>query len=234
MKRSHNVNLNELIVFQHLEPHVIEALAKVAQTLHLSQGETLYEQGDQAAAFFIVQAGGVRLVEHTEAGRDVNLKIYGPGDVFGLLAISDRYAHTSAVYAVEESTIICIQAQQARDLMLVYPRLALTVVDWLTHHIQHAHSRIWQMAAEKVERRLARALLHFNDKFGCEGRLGVTQQDLAEFTGTTIESVNRTLRNWEDRGLIERSRKQIEIRDRDALSRLTTGGNPHYEDRAGV
>ncbi len=124
-----------------------------------------------------------------------------------------------------------------RRVMLDYPELALLVIDSLTAHVQHAHSRIRSLAVEKTERRLARSLLHFYEKFGHRSPdglhqidVGLSQQDIAEFTGTTQETVNRLLRTWEKQQIIRRSRLQIVILNLEVLQELAA--DPKQVDMA--
>lgn len=81
------------------------------------------------------------------------------------------------------------------------------------------------MAVEKTERRLARALMHFCQKFGDRApdnsmEAQFTQQDIAEFTGTTIETVNRFFKQWQKAGYISLQRKQVRIVAPDGLRQI--------------
>ena len=217
------INLSVIPAFSRLQPVVIRELELCAAVYTLEAGQFLYQQGDLARAFFIVCSGGLRLVEHTADGQDVQLKIFGQGELFALLAISGEYPHPAGVQAMDKSLVAGISGAAVRALVARLPDLGLLLIDLLVEHVHHSHSRIRQFAAERVERRLARALLHYGDKVGTlsEGILSsdiiLSQKDLAEFAGTTIETVNRTLRIWEQREYIRRSRQHIDLLDRLAL-----------------
>lgn len=217
------VDLSNIPALEALEAPVLQALERIGTLYSLDAGEYLYRQGDSARAFYIVRSGGVRLVEHTEDGQDVQLKVFAQGELFGLLAISGEYQHPSSIQALDKSTIVAIPGSATRALMMQQPSLALLMIDLLVEHVHHSHSRIRQFAAERVERRLARALLHYGDKFGSV-RSGVvsidialSQKDLSEFVGTTVETVNRILKAWEQREYIRLSRQHIDLLDRLAL-----------------
>lgn len=234
-------NIDDLPLYKHLSYAAREALHHSAKIRRLPAGSRLLKQGDITNTFYSVLSGGVRLVEHVEEGKQVNLKIYGPGDVFGLLSLAGEFTHRADVIAVVDSEILTFNALQTRDLSQQYPEIALTIIDLLVLHVEHAHTRIRTLAAEKVERRLARSLLHFYQKFGHSEANGTlhaanfTQQDLAEFTGTTIETVNRHLRNWEQLRIITRRRMQITIIDLVKLDSLANGSSdnrPGYSDDA--
>lgn len=171
----------------------------------------------------------MRLVENTEEGKQVNLKVYGPGDVFGLLAMAGKFTHRADVISVDYSEVLEFDARKTRHLAHDYPEITLTIIDLLVLHVEYAHTRIRTLSAEKVGQRLARSLLHFCDKFGNTDESGLrqaanfTQKDLAEFTGTTIETVNRHLREWEQQGFIKWNRMQITLIDALPLHDLANG-----------
>jgi CRP-like cAMP-binding protein len=215
-------SVREINMFNGLDGKALAALDVVTKEVILAPGETLYKQGDTASGFYIVVRGGVRLVEHTPEGKDLNLKVYGPGDAFGLLAIAGEYPHPAAVIAASPSVLLRFDGDAVRDLITRHPTVGLCIIDALVDHVHHAHDRIRQMALEKTERRLARALLHFAEKFGQQNPDGhisanFTQQDIAEFTGTTVETVSRFFKQWEQQGYIKRDRSSVTLLSSDGL-----------------
>jgi len=217
--------VNELVFFDGLAASTITALQSIARYQTLVAGQHLFNQGDTARAFYVVLSGGVRLVEHTTEGKALNLKVYGPGDVFGLLAIAGGFTYHAGVVALTTSDVIAFDGVQTRQLLHQHPDLALRIIDELVDHVHHSHDRIRQMAVEKVRRRVARALLHFCSKFGQtepDNRVSAnfSQKDIAEFTGTTIETVNRFLREWEKLGYIEWKRMRIILLEPEKLHQI--------------
>jgi len=213
-------------------PVVIRELELCAAVYTLEAGQFLYRQGDLARAFFIVCTGGLRLVEHTADGQDVQLKIFGQGELFALLAISGEYPHPAGVQAMDKSLVAGISGAAVRSLVARFPELGLLLIDLLVEHVHHSHSRIRQFAAERVERRLARPsglngvwhgrcsimVISSAPCVKVSSRLiSPSRRKMAEFAGTTIETVNRTLKIWEQREYIRRSRQHIDLLDRLAL-----------------
>ncbi len=226
IRQNHSADLQTVPALQHLELSILEALSSIARVYYLKPQEVILHQGDIIHSFYIVQQGGVRLVEYTPDGQGVSLKIYGPGDIFGLLAISGGYPHPAQIEAIHDSVVFAVDGQDTRRLIHSWPDFGLLVIDLLTAHVHEAHNRLRHMAAEKVDRRLARALLHLNKKFGRaeDGKISldvpITQRDLAEFTGTTVETINRTLTQWSRQGLVVCSHKHIDILDCDGLTAI--------------
>lgn len=214
---TNNSYITQVHGFRDLPEDTILALCHLARVVELQDKETLFHQGDMADSFFIIQSGGLRLIENTDTGQDVNLKIYGPGDLFGLLAISGSYPYPSRAMALMDSRVIAIRGEDARQVMLEYPRFGLVVVDLLIGHVHMAHSRIRHLASERVERRVARVVLLYCQKFGRKTEEGVSvgvevsQQDLADFAAAKVETVNRVLKKWERDGIVRLSRQHIQV-----------------------
>lgn len=225
-----NIDLTKIKDFTALSAETIQAITRVSTCYHLRDREYLYHTGDTASAFFAIQRGGVRLIEHMIDGKDVSLKIYGEGDIFGLLALSGSYAHRSEVQAMADSIVVAIPGEATREVMIQHPELALVLMDHLINHIHHAHGRLQQMMAEKVQQRLARALIHYCHKFGHQTNdegycidVDLSLQDIAEFVGTTQETISRTLRDWGKSGIVEHSRQHINVLDYKAIMTIADG-----------
>jgi CRP-like cAMP-binding protein len=217
------IKLNSLPLFADLPDETLAAIKDISYTHILKPGEILYAQGDLADSFYAVLAGGVRLVEQTDSAREVGLKIYGKGDLFGMLAIHGPYPYPSRVEALQDTTVIAVRGEDARKLIAEHGQFGLKIIDMMIDHIHQAHERIREVAVEPVNRRLARVVLKLCDKFGVQDTncihidMPVTQHDLSIFANTTVESVNRTLKQWSADGIVDTSRMSINIVDRAAL-----------------
>ncbi|GAB4329792.1 MAG: Crp/Fnr family transcriptional regulator [Phototrophicales bacterium] len=213
--------------FPDLDDYILHELEKIAHVRILAPQEVLYHYGEVARSFYVVLNGAVRLVQYNNNGsKIVTLKIYGHHDIFGLLAISGAYRHPNEVNAICRSTIAAFDGKETRHLMMQHPKLALYIMDLLVNHVHHAYDRLNQMAAQQVSQRLAHALLQLTDKFGNveEGYISIdlpiSQQEIAEFVGASVETINRVLSQWEKQGVLKRSRQHIDILDFAALNNL--------------
>ena len=102
-------------------------------------------------------------------------------------------------------------------------RLSLNVLRSVSDRLQALRMQYRQLATEKVERRIARALLKLMQRAGTRVDDGVlldlplTREDLAQLTGTTVYTVSRIVSRWEASGLLRSGRQQLVIRDPDTL-----------------
>jgi CRP-like cAMP-binding protein len=99
-------------------------------------------------------------------------------------------------------------------------------------HYRRLLDRYQELATERVERRVARALLRLARQVGQKEEDGVliglplSREDLAEMTGTTLYTVSRILSGWEHQGLVEAGRERVFIRDPHALVAIAEDLSP--------
>lgn len=217
-------DIHQILVFHDLPPHIVRPLSDIATPQTVKARQVLFHQGDAASHLYFVQKGCLRLIEHTLMGQDVSLQFFGEGDLLGLQALIDDGIFPGRVEAITPSSIIRFNGQAFGLLMEQYPELSKTVVQLLIRRLHLAHQRIRELTTERVEKRLARTLLRYSEKFGTptpEGvEIGLRQQDLAEFIGTTIETVSRTLTQWEKEALLACGRQRIVIKNVGGLSQF--------------
>jgi CRP-like cAMP-binding protein len=109
------------------------------------------------------------------------------------------------------------------SLMERFPTLAINAVRVMSMRVQEFQDRYRELATERVERRVARALLRLAGQAGKKVPDGIlidlafTRQDLAEMTGTTRYTISRMLSDWEERGLVEASRERVLIKQPHSL-----------------
>lgn len=108
-------------------------------------------------------------------------------------------------------------------LMRQYPDLAINMLRIILKRIDDVQYRYLELSTEHVEQRIGRSLLRIMQHAGHKCRDGIridfpiSHQDLADYTGTTLYTVSRTLSAWEKRGWITSKREQITITDPHAL-----------------
>ncbi|MDX1688468.1 MAG: Crp/Fnr family transcriptional regulator [Candidatus Promineifilaceae bacterium] len=204
-------------LFGGMEREALEAAYQVAYRRHVRQGEFFFFQGDPATTFYIVQEGRARLSQLTPEGHQVIIRYLGPGNGMGIIvALSDTVYPLSAE-AVTDCLALAWDADTVIDLMERYPRLALNGMRLVAGRFRNLQNRYRELATERVERRVARALLRLARQTGRRTDEGVlldlplSRQDLGEMTGTTLYTVSRILRRWEQQGLIASGRERVVI-----------------------
>jgi CRP/FNR family transcriptional regulator, nitrogen oxide reductase regulator len=119
---------------------------------------------------------------------------------------------------VEDGEALAWDAQAMIRLLHSYQRIALNLAQLLAGRVEELQDRFRELATERVEQRVARAVLRLARQAGRRVDDGVlidmalTRQDLAQMTGTTLYTVSRILSRWDAAGLVEAPRERLLIR----------------------
>ncbi|MEI2691968.1 MAG: Crp/Fnr family transcriptional regulator [Anaerolineae bacterium] len=207
-----------LALWRGLDGRQLAEVAQAARWSRLEVGSFFFHQEEAAAALFLLVRGQVGMAQVTPDGQQVILRIVSPGDPFGWMALMRQAAYPAAAQALVASEALAWDAEAMTQLIERHPRIALNILPLLAEQLQDMQNRYRELATERVERRVARALLRLVRQTGRKVENGVlidfplTREDLAGITGTTLYTVSRILSGWEKRGLIETSRQRILIR----------------------
>ena len=195
----------------------------------VDKGSLLFHQGEPAEAFFIIIEGRVRLTQITANGDQVILRYFGPGDGVGIIAVLSEIDYPAYGEALKDCIFLCWDRATARQLMVQIPLLALNGMEMMAGRFARLQRRYQEMATQRVEQRVAIALLRLVRQFGKRIDDGVlvdmqlSRKDLAEMTGTNLYNVSRILSKWEQDGVVRTGRKKVVLLKAHELVRLIEG-----------
>lgn len=195
-----------------------DELLAAAQRRHLATGTVVFHQGDAAEAFFVLLTGRLRATKLTPEGQQVTVSYIGPGESFGCVAVCGGLTYPATATAVETSSLLGWTRAQTQDFAGRYPRIAMNVIRTMGGRVEAMQARLGEVTYERVERRIARALTRLAAQAGRRDKDGVvidfplSRQDLAEYAGTTLSTVSRTLSRWEEDGIVLLGRQRVVIR----------------------
>lgn len=206
-------------LFRDLTPEAIEGTLDAARRYRVAKGTALFRQDDPPEAFYVLVHGRVKVTQETPDGQSVVVRFIGPGEMLGCVAVCGGAGYPGTATAVEDCILVGWTSKAFSGLMLRHPQLALSALGAVGRRLQETQTRMREMATEKVERRIAHALLRLVRQAGRRVEGGVeidfpiSRQDIAEMTGTTLHTVSRTLSAWEDRGIVAGGRQRVVVRD---------------------
>ncbi len=179
----------------------------------------IFHAGDPPDALYIVWMGQVKLLRHSEEGRDVVLDVIGPGHMFGEMAVFDGAPYSSSAQTMEDVAVVAISRPDFFRLLERYPSVSLAVISELSRRLRSASDLVHSLAVERVERRIARMLLKLaastaqRSQNGLVIDLPLTRQDIADMTGTTVETAIRVMSRFRRQGLITTERGRVIVLD---------------------
>lgn len=210
-------------LFHGLTSGEVTSIIHAAREQQSQRGAFFFHQGDPASLLYLLARGQVKLTQLTSDGHQVVVRYAGPGQVFAVLAAMHMPEYPVSAQAVEACQSLFWDGETIIRLMEQYPRLAINALELMAEQTRELQDRFRELATERVERRVARALLRLIRQTGRKVEGGVlvgiplSRQDLAEMTGTTLHTVSRILSRWEQQGLTESGRERVIIRQPHAL-----------------
>nr|WP_248308125.1 Crp/Fnr family transcriptional regulator [Bosea sp. AS-1] len=218
--------LRSIPLFAAMNDAQLDRMTAQASTRRIPQGEAVFEQGDQAQAFYLLLHGRLKVTQVTRDGQQIIVRVVHPGDLFGFTRALGRSDYPGTATAAVDSLVAAWPTTSWDGFVEDNPHLAMNAIRTIGQRLDEAHTRIREMSTEEVERRVAHAVLRLVEQAGKRDEAGlrvdfpISRRDIAEMTGTTLHTVSRILSAWETQGLVEGGRQKLVVRDRAGLSRL--------------
>ena len=225
-------HLRRAPVFWDLGETGLAGVAGAARCRSLERGTFFFHEGDPATMLYLLLEGRVRLTQVSAEGQQVLLRLVSAGDPFGWIGSLGGSRYPSSAEAADDCVALAWDHETMASLMERHPQLALAALKMLAGQVQELQERYRELATERVERRVARALLRLSVQTGRQVPGGIlldirlSRQDLAEMTGTTLYTVSRILSRWEQAGLVKSRRERVLIRQPQGLVHVAEDTSP--------
>ena len=210
-------------VFQRLSPEDRRKIAEVAAVRRYARGQIIFEQGTASDAFYTIASGRVKIFRMMPAGKDVILEVFGPGDPVGALAAYDGRPFPASAAALDDAACVIIPRAVFFRLLEEHPSLVRGLMLGLTHRLVELTNRVTELSGARIEPRFARLFLKLAAEKGRQDRGGtfvpiaLSRQELADMTGTTIETAIRIMSRWGKQNIVRTEKDGFVVVDRDAL-----------------
>jgi CRP-like cAMP-binding protein len=217
--------LRRVPVFSALTADDLSRVAEVAVPRRFAHGETVFREGDESNTCYIVRSGLARAIREHPDGRSITLANFGPGDIFGELAMFDNERRSATVEAVADSEVIAILGGDMRRLLREHPDIAVKLLAALGGRLRETNERLARQSFQTVQSRVATVLAQLVETAQNDGAaqkdvlITSTQADLAQLAGSSRESASRFLAVLERAGVISQGRGKLVVHDPQALER---------------
>ena len=217
--------LTRVPVFSALGEEDLAKVAEVAVPRRLAAGAVVFREGDESNTCYIVRSGHARAVREHADGRSITLAHFGPGDIFGELAMFDNERRSATVETLESTEVIAILGGDMQRLLREHPDIAVKLVASLGRRLRETNERLARQSFQTVQSRVASVLAQLVVSARAEGAsdgdvlITSTQADLAQLAGSSRESASRFLAVLERAGIITQGRGKLVVHDPTALER---------------
>jgi CRP/FNR family transcriptional regulator len=217
--------LHRVPVFSALGADELARVALVAVPRSFDTGEVVFREGDESDTCYVVRFGHTRAVREHPDGRSITLANFGPGDIFGELAMFDNERRSATVETLEPTEVIAILGGDMRRLLREHPDIAVKLLAALGRRLREMNERLARQSFQTVQSRVAAVLSQLVAAARAEGAaegdvlITSTQADLAQLAGSSRESASRFLAVLERAGIISQGRGRLVVHDAGALER---------------
>jgi CRP-like cAMP-binding protein len=217
--------LHQVPVFSALAEPELERVAEVTVPRQFAAGEVVFREGDESDTCYVVRSGHARAIREHQDGRSITLARFGPGDIFGELAMFDDEKRSATVEALEPTEAIAILGGDMRRLLREHPDIAVKLIAAIARRLRETNERLARQSFQTVQSRVAAVLAQLVEAARAEGAadgdvlITVTQAEVAQLAGSSRESASRFLAVLERAGIISQGRGRLVVHDPDALAR---------------
>jgi len=219
--------LRRVSLFRRLAPDARTRVAAVAHLRSYERGDLIFSEGDPGDVFIAILTGRVKVFKSTPAGKEIILEIFGDGDPLGAVAVYERAPFPASAVALEPTE--CVRIDQASFFRLLEqdPAIVRGLLSGLTIRLAELTRRLAELTGARVETRFARLFLKLCDQIGRPERGGtfvampLSRQELADLTGTTIETTIRIMSRWQKEDVLHTAKDGFVVIDRNALEEVS-------------
>ncbi len=175
-----------------------------ARVVELARGETVFDQGTTANSFYQVRAGKVKMVSYNEQGREFVQGLFTEGQSFGEPPFFNDMPYPAAAVAVDASTVWKCGRDGFLRLLAEHPDIHLALTKVLSGRLMYKSMMLAEIAVEEAEHRLGTLIEYFRKSEGMAAsyRVPFTRQQLADMTGLRVETVVRSIKAMEHKGVL--------------------------------
>lgn len=203
-------------LFSEVPPESVQAVLSIARRRTFARGEVVFHRGDPANALHLIAEGRFAVRITTPLGDTATLAVRGAGDAFGELAlVSDELERSATVQALEGGETRSVHRSDFDRLRQEHPSVDAILVAILAERVRRLSELLTEAYYLSADARVVRRLADLAELY--DGSVPLPQEALAELAGTSRATVNRVVRELEERGVVELGRSRTIVKDLDRL-----------------
>ena len=213
----------EKSIFCDLKSSSLDSMASQKVLNTYKKGQTLYFQGNPAFGLYCLKTGKVKISKMGNDGKEIILRIAGPGDVLGHQNIFNNDFYTSTATVIENAVVCFIDKKFVTEKIASEQSIAINIIKKLSDEMTAFENRNAAMSHKNVRERLAELLVGLKKTYGIfeDGKIKLdiklSREEMASMVGTANETIIRFISEFKDEGILEQVGKVIYIMNFDKL-----------------
>ena len=211
--------ISSVSIFNDLDDKTICEIEKLVSVREYPKGSMVILEEEFGDIVFIVMNGTVKITRVNDEGKEVILAMLGEYEIFGEMAIIDGEARSANALAQENCKLLAISSEDFIKILKDNFSVSLALMRELAKRLRKSDQHIEALSLSDAEHRIGVSILNLAEEIGVIRRGKVTienlpfQQDIANMSGTSRETVSRILKLFEDRSLITKDGHKVLIPD---------------------
>lgn len=184
--------------------------------------DLIFMEGQSPNDLYFIEKGQVKTYKVNYDGKELITGIHKEGDFLGYVPLLEERPYNENAEVLEEARISIIPKSDFLALIYSSKDVARKFIKMLSNNLEEMENRLLDIAYQSVRQRVANALLKINGKLHDEKDpvITITRRDISNIVGTATESLNRTLADFKDEGLIEISGEGLKVINKLKLEKL--------------
>ena len=184
---------------------------------HYEAGQMILLEASEGEQCFFVTEGSVKITRLSKEGREVILAILNDGDFFGEMSLLDGESRSANVIALDDTKVLTLNRNDFLLVIKEYPQIAIQLLKEMALRLRKSDRQIASLSLSDAEKRIALCILRIAEEQGViqKGHVSIPkapiQQDIANMSGTSRETVSRALKLLEKEGFIHRNGRELLI-----------------------
>lgn len=197
-----------------------QEIESARSAVRFKAGQTIFYQGNEPIGLYVIQSGLVKLESVSPEGYSNTLRLLGPGQALGYRALFSNEKYQASAVTVEEGTFCFVPKATLLSVVKQFPNVGLNLLSQLAKDLRMAEDKWVTQVNKGAPERVAEALLFLDENFQDQPW---TRREIAQWAGTTPETVMRNLAQLEKDGIIEASGRVYKIINREILIKKSAG-----------
>lgn len=212
-------DLTGLELLHGLSPEALEEARAAARIRQLPRNTRVFNQGDMDVWAHALLQGSVRISQSGSDGAQVVVRFITKGEMFGTVALFTDHRYPADAETLSDCVEVSWSEAALASLMSRHSPIAINFIRIIGRRLQEAQERIRELATQRVEQRIAHALLRLSRRAGRATAGGTTielplrRKDIADICGTTLHSASRILTPWEKAGWLTTREQHLTLRE---------------------
>ncbi|MFG6116166.1 Crp/Fnr family transcriptional regulator [Halobacillus sp. MO56] len=197
-----------------------ELLSSVDHVQKIEKNRFLFQEGEDADQMFIIQSGRIQISKISPDGRELSLRICQKGDIIGELTLfTDDATYLLNAKVMEDAEVAVIKKDYLERELLTNTELAFEFMKWMSERFRKTQTKFRDLVLHGKKGALYSTLIRLTNSYGVKRPdnilidIVLTNQELANFCGTSRESVNRMLSDLKRKEVLEMEKNKIVVKD---------------------